>query len=363
LILENFVRDSFVFLHYTSGEDASNLLRFNLPVFSSRNSAYVLYSCGASQKFVKNAFLKRLREEGLKIRTRMCGYMVVTTAGSEERIPRYESLLELDMGGYIYRGWFIHFDLLRYDIIMGKDCMATIKHSVDHEKNILYLGWQGGTWHHTVVGLHMREQKIYEAGSVEHLKVLEREVPEGSAMTVPRLLKNEIQGLLKRFEGVFVEPVGLPPDHQNCGFRTRLKPNSNPPPRSPYRLTVKEKAAYEKTIQQLLSKRHIRPSSSPYAAPVMFVQTAGGGPDHLRMVIDFRELNRPTVKDQYPLPHGEELIDRLQGSKVFSKLDFWAGFHQHRMAPGDIKKTAFIGPDSLYEWLVKCPIRVHAGDV
>ena len=70
------------------------------------------------------------------------------------------------------------------------------------------------------------------------------------------------------------------------------------------------------------------------------------------MVIDYRELNRQTVKDRYPLPHGEELIDRLQGAKVFSKLDFWSGFHQHRMASQDIEKTAFIGPDSLYEWLV-----------
>lgn len=70
------------------------------------------------------------------------------------------------------------------------------------------------------------------------------------------------------------------------------------------------------------------------------------------MVIDYRELNRQTIKDRYPLTHGEELIDRLQGPKVFSKLDFWSGFHQHRMDPQDIEKTAFVGPDSQYEWLV-----------
>jgi len=127
--------------------------------------------------------------------------------------------------------------------------------------------------------------------AVEQLKVLEEKEDTEGTGGADCLSKGGIQTLLKRFEGVFVEPVGLPPDHRNSGFQIRLKPNSDPPHRSPYRLTVKEKEAYEKTIQQLLFKRHIRPSSSPYAAPVMFVPKAGGGPDDLRMVIHYRELN------------------------------------------------------------------------
>jgi len=98
-----------------------------------------------------------LRRKGLKIKTRRCGYIIVTTANSEKRIPRFESLLELNMGGYIYKGWFIHFDLLRYDIILGKDWMATTKHSVDHKENILYLGYRDGAWNHTVVELGVEE--------------------------------------------------------------------------------------------------------------------------------------------------------------------------------------------------------------
>ena len=352
MVLGKYGQDSLGFLHYTSSGDASNLLRFNLPIFSSRHSAYVLYDCGASHKFVQNHFLNMLRRKGLKIKTRRCGYIIVTTANSEKRIPRFESLLELNMGGYIYKGWFIHFDLLRYDIILGKDWMATTKHSVDHKENILYLGYRDGAWNHTVVGLGVDEQKLNECTPVEQLKVLEEEVPKEQIRAIDSLRHHRIQDLLRRFERVFAEPVGLPPDYRNSGFHIRLKPNSSPPHRSPYRLTVKEKEVYEKTIRELLAKRHIHPSSSPYAAPVMFVPKAGGGLDDLRMVIDYRELNRQRVKDRYPLPHGEELIDRLQGSKLFSKLDFWAGFHQHRMAPADIAKTAFIGPDSLYEWLV-----------
>jgi len=143
----------------------------------------------------------------------------------------------------------------------------------------------------------------------------------------------------------------VPPDHRTQGFQIKLKAVSEPPHRSPYRLTCTEKDAYNKTIDELLAKRHICPSVSPYTAPVIFIPKAGA-PGSLRMVIDYRELNRQTIKARYPLPHGEELIDRLQASKVFSKLEFWAVFDQHRMAPEDNENTAFIGPDSLYEWLV-----------
>ena len=79
--------DSLGYLHYTSSVDASNLLRFNLPIISSRRSAYVLYDYGASHKFVWNQFLHDLRKEGLRIPTRRLGWMVITTANSEQQIP------------------------------------------------------------------------------------------------------------------------------------------------------------------------------------------------------------------------------------------------------------------------------------
>jgi hypothetical protein len=106
---------------------------------------------------------------------------------------------------------------------------------------------------------------------------------------------------------------------------------------------------------ELLGKRLIRSSrGSPYAAPAMFVPKGvdAEGRPQLRMVIDYRDLNRITIKDRFPLPHPEDLINRLTGMKRFSKLDFFSGYHQHRMHPDSIEKTAFIGPDGLYEWLV-----------
>jgi len=341
------------FFYHTSSAGNNNLLRFNLPILSSSRSAYVLYDCGASHKFVRSSFISQLKQENQDVKTRKKGFMKITTANSEERIARYESWLTVDMGGYVYSRWFVHYNLLQYEIILGKDWMVTTRHWVDHQNNILYLGYKGNTWRYSIAGLPLGVGRVESFRDRSHKGALTVSEYSKSILLETMLgsLSPELAGLVRRFKEVFVEPEGLPPDHRPPGFRIRLKPGSEPPHRSPYRLTIKEKETYHETIQQLISKRHIRPSSSPYAAPVMFVPKAGT-PGELHRVIDYRELNRQTVKDRYPFPHGEELIDRLQGAKVFSKLDFWSGFHQHRMASQDVEKTAFIGPDSLYEWLV-----------
>ena len=83
-----------------------------------------------------------------------------------------------------------------------------------------------------------------------------------------------------------------------------------------------------------------------------FVPKPGGDTGELRMVIDYRALNAILVKDRFPLPYPEELIHQLQGKQWFSKIDFWSGYHQNRVSPADVEKTAFVGPDGLFEWLV-----------
>ena len=119
-------------------------------------------------------------------------------------------------------------------------------------------------------------------------------------------------------------------------------------------MTPDEWEVYREKIQTLLTKRLIRKSSSPYAAPVIFVLQGldDSGKPKIRMVIDYRALNKITVKDGFPLPHPEDLIAKLHGMKCFTKLDFWDGFLQHRCHLETIEKTAFIGPDALYKWLV-----------
>ena len=94
-------------------------------------------------------------------------------------------------------------------------------------------------------------------------------------------------------------------------------------------------------------------SYTPYAAPVIFVPQRfdDEGKPKMRMCIDYRALNKITIKDRFPLPHPEDLLSKLHGMHRFTKLVFWSGFHQHRCHPDTIEKNAFIGPDAFYEWL------------
>ncbi|MGH2639958.1 MAG: reverse transcriptase domain-containing protein, partial [Rhabdochlamydiaceae bacterium] len=105
----------------------------------------------------------------------------------------------------------------------------------------------------------------------------------------------------------------------------------------------------KKQLDELMEAGFIRPSKSPYGAPVLFVKKKDGT---MRMCVDYRDLNRITVRNRYPLPHLEELFDRLQGAKYFSKLDLRSGYHQVRIHPDDIQKTAFRTRYGHYEFLV-----------
>jgi hypothetical protein len=105
----------------------------------------------------------------------------------------------------------------------------------------------------------------------------------------------------------------------------------------------------KKQIDELLEKGYIKPSTSPWAAPVLFVEKKDGTN---KMCIDYRSLNEVTVKNKYPLPRIEDLFDQLKGASVFSKMDLRSGYHQLRIWPSDIPKTACITKYGLYEFTV-----------
>jgi hypothetical protein len=116
-----------------------------------------------------------------------------------------------------------------------------------------------------------------------------------------------------------------------------------------YRLSRKEMEEVERQVAELLRKGLIQPSSSPYGAPILFVAKKDGT---LRMCIDYRALNKITINNKYPLPRIDDLIDCLQGAKVFSSLDLQSGYHQIRITPEDVPKTAFNTPLGHYEFKV-----------
>ncbi|GJX44039.1 putative reverse transcriptase domain-containing protein [Tanacetum coccineum] len=131
--------------------------------------------------------------------------------------------------------------------------------------------------------------------------------------------------IVREFPEVFPEDLpGLPPTRQ-VEFQIDLVPGAAPVARAPYRLAPAEMQELSAQLQELSDKGFIRPSSSPWGAPVLFVKKKDGS---FRMCIDYRELNKLTVKNRYPLPRIDDLFDQLQGSRVYSKIDLRSGYHQ-----------------------------------
>ena len=165
----------------------------------------------------------------------------------------------------------------------------------------------------------------------------------------PVLDPSLLAGVLADFEDVFVPlPAGLPPARQ-VDHTIELVPGSKPCFRPTYRMSPLELKEVRKQLDELLSKGWIRPSVSPYRAPILFVKKKEGT---LRMCVDYRELNKQTVKNRYPLPRQDELLDQLHGAKCFSKIDLQSGYHQVRVADQDISKTAFGTRFGHFEFLV-----------
>ncbi|GJR07994.1 putative reverse transcriptase domain-containing protein [Tanacetum coccineum] len=140
----------------------------------------------------------------------------------------------------------------------------------------------------------------------------------------------------------------LPPPRQ-VEFRIDLIPGDAPVARAPYRLAPSEMKELSKQLQEFLEKGFIRPSSLPWGAPVLFVKKKDGS---FRMCIDYRELNKLTINNQYPLPTIDDLFDQLQGSSIYSKIDLQYGYHQLCIREGDIPITAFRTRYGHYEFRV-----------
>ncbi|WVZ70742.1 hypothetical protein U9M48_019385 [Paspalum notatum var. saurae] len=144
------------------------------------------------------------------------------------------------------------------------------------------------------------------------------------------------------------ELPGMPPDRE-VEFLIELLHGTAPIAKRQYRVAPKEQELIKENIDELLGKGFIRPSSSPWAFPVLFVDKKNGS---RRMCVDYRALNDVTIKNKYPLPRIDDLFDQLQGACVFSKIDLRSGYHQMKIRPFNIPKTAFITRFGLYEYTV-----------
>ena len=136
----------------------------------------------------------------------------------------------------------------------------------------------------------------------------------------------QVLELLENNRDVFPDdlPPGLPPKRE-VDHRIEIIPGSRPPAKAPYRLNVRELAELKKQIAELVNQGHIRTSKSPYGVPILFVQKKDGT---MRMCVDYRGLNKITIRNSYPLPRIDDLFDRLVGARYFTRLDLRSGYHQ-----------------------------------
>ncbi len=173
-----------------------------------------------------------------------------------------------------------------------------------------------------------------------YLAVLQEQVCDGSDRSAAHPeYEIVVRNLKAEFHDVMPEnlPNRLPPE-RFVDHTIDLEAGAVPPARVMYRHSFAETKELQRQLTELLEQGFIQPSKSPYGAPVLFVKKKGGA---MRMCIDYRALNKITVKNRCPLPRIDDLLERLQGAKFFTSLDLRSGYHQIRISPADVHKTAF----------------------
>ena len=189
-----------------------------------------------------------------------------------------------------------------------------------------------------------------EQNTQQNTQNTEQNTPSLASDHNSKMCPEKLKQLLDEYKMVFEPlPKQLPPFRDITGHTIPLQPGASPPYRAPYRLSPLELKEVKKQIQELLENKFIQPSRSPYGSPVLFVQKKDGT---LRMCIDYRALNKLTIHDKYPLPRTDELLDKVKGASIFSSLDLTSGYHQIRIHPDDVPKTAFTAAGEHYEFRV-----------
>lgn len=168
-----------------------------------------------------------------------------------------------------------------------------------------------------------------------HMDVPNEEIPQ------------EISTVLHEYPKVFEEPKGLPPGSHD--HKIELVPQATTVSVRPYHYAQSQKDEIKCLVQEMHDSIVIRPSGSSFSSLILLVKKKDGS---WKFCIDFRALNEVTVKDKYPIPIIDELLDEFHGATYFFKLDLRAGYHQIRMAEGDIAKTAFRIHDGHYKFLI-----------
>jgi hypothetical protein len=234
-------------------------------------------------------------------------------------------------------------DIGAYDAILGKDWLDRCGSMLCHwQQKILQFEHNGQQV--TLKGIDIPTQPTLTEISVDNLQEL-LNINEVWAMAVldqnsdlsVTVVAPDMESLLADFEDVFSEPTTLPP-RRALDHAITLDTAAHPVNSRPYRYSPLQKDEIERQVAEMVKAGIVTPSMSPFASPVLLVKKKDGS---WRFCVDYRKLNALTIKNKFPLPIVDELLDELAGTRFFSKLDLRAGYHQIRMRPEDEEKTAF----------------------
>ena len=261
-------------------------------------TALVLFDTGASHSFISRGFVDKFKLPIVALKSPM----LVSSLGAEYMASRGCFQLPLTIGRHVFPTDLVILESQGLDVILGMDWLSKYEGNIDcARKSILLTTPEGKRIKY--VSRHTRRRTQVNSLS----GVVQEEVP-----------------VMKDYPDVFPEELpGMPPD-RDIEFLIELLPGTGPVSKRPYRMPANDLEEIKKQIKELLEKGYIRPSSSPWGAPVLLVEKKDGS---LRMVVDYHALNEVTIKNKYPLPMINDLFDQLQGAKVFSKIDLRSGYH------------------------------------
>ncbi|KAL0553580.1 hypothetical protein IC582_007480 [Cucumis melo] len=329
----------------TEAEKAGTVVTGTLPVLG--HYALVLFDSGSSHSFISSAFVLHARLEVEPLHH----VLSVSTPSGESMLSKEKvKACLIEITGHVIEVTLIVLDMLDFDVILGMDWLAANHASIDCSRkevtfnppsmaSFKFKG--GGSKSLPQVISAIRASKLLSQGTWGILaSVVDTREADVSLSSEP---------VVRDYPDVFPEELpGLPP-HRVVEFAIELEPGTVPISRAPYRMAPAELKELKVQLQELLDKGFIRPSVSPWGAPVLFVKKKDGS---MRLCIDYRELNKVTVKNRYPLPRIDDLFDQLQGATVFSKIDLRSGYHQLRIKGEDVPKTAFRSRYGHYEFIV-----------
>ncbi|KAI3715416.1 hypothetical protein L6452_22398 [Arctium lappa] len=313
----------------------------------NNHRASVLFDSGADRSFVSLSFRSKINQMPQKLKET---YVIEFANGQEVRVDDVFSNCTLRLTEKEFKIDLIPIKLGSFDVVVGMDWLSNNQAELCCSKKTLRIPLPQGEV--LIVPGEKSKGKLRIVSCMKMQKYLRKECVAYLAHVVNKEIKEKcLQDIpvVRDFPEVFPEDLpGLPPPRQ-VEFRIDLIPGAAPVAKSPYRLAPPEMQELSEQLQELLDKGFIRPSSSPWGAPVLFVKKKDGT---FRMCIDYRELNKLTLKNRYPLPRIDDLFDQLQGATYFSKIDLRSGYHQMRVREEDIDKTTFRTRYGHYEFLV-----------